>query len=183
MYCLDNPVNSVDPDGLDVEFGLPGGLGLSGGSGLLGGSGNSSSSINLQFAMPPLSLGNVNSGEAPIAPEPISAPDLGGKENASQGESSFSGTNAIIAATSGNESPNGEGNSIENEDRNPAQDKSLTNDDIQNLKDAGIDPEELKGGKSTGGMDLYKDAQGNVYVKGKGGVGPGEPTGINLNNL
>ncbi|TLY83342.1 MAG: hypothetical protein E6K42_02735 [Gammaproteobacteria bacterium] len=32
-------------------------------------------------------------------------------------------------------------------------------------------------------IDLYKDKKGNVYVKPKGGSGPGQPTGINIKNL
>ena len=64
-----------------------------------------------------------------------------------------------------------------------AQDKKLSKGEIKKLKDADIDPEALKGGKSTGGLDLYKDKAGNVLVKPKGGHGPGEPTGVNLNNL
>jgi hypothetical protein len=31
--------------------------------------------------------------------------------------------------------------------------------------------------------DLFKDREGNVYVKPKSGEGPGDPTGINLDNL
>lgn len=42
---------------------------------------------------------------------------------------------------------------------------------------------DLKGGKETGKSDLFKDKSGNVYVKPKGGAGPGEPTGLNINNF
>jgi hypothetical protein len=31
--------------------------------------------------------------------------------------------------------------------------------------------------------DLYKLPNGDIVVKGKGGIGPGEPTGININRL
>lgn len=37
-------------------------------------------------------------------------------------------------------------------------------------------PHELKPGG--GSEDLYRDREGNIYVKPKGGGGPGEPTGI-----
>ncbi|NTW88971.1 MAG: hypothetical protein HGB26_07605 [Desulfobulbaceae bacterium] len=67
--------------------------------------------------------------------------------------------------------------------RNPAQDKKLTPSDIEKLKNNGIDPHELKGGKSTGGRDLYKDRQGNIYEKPKGGQGSGNSTGVNINDL
>jgi hypothetical protein len=49
------------------------------------------------------------------------------------------------------------------------------------LEEAGHHPhDEKQGGSRT---DLYKDRKGNVYEKPKGGAGPGEPLGINLNNL
>jgi hypothetical protein len=53
----------------------------------------------------------------------------------------------------------------------------------QKLRDAGYDIHDLKGGKKAAQYDLYKDTSGNIYVKPKGGTGPGEPTGINVNDL
>jgi len=67
--------------------------------------------------------------------------------------------------------------------RNPAQDKKLSRGEAEKLKDAGHDPEALKKTGPRGRGDLYKDKKGNVYVKPKGGSGPGEPTGININEL
>jgi hypothetical protein len=65
-------------------------------------------------------------------------------------------------------------------ERNPAQDKSLTPDDIDNLKSRGLDPHDIK---QDSGTDLYKDSEGNVYEKPKNQRGaPGEHTGINLND-
>lgn len=67
-----------------------------------------------------------------------------------------------------------------------AQHKPLTNGDIKNLKKNDYDPHEIKQSGSGGRVsdkDLYKDREGNVLVKPKGGKGPGEPTGINLNDL
>ena len=75
---------------------------------------------------------------------------------------------------------NGEGKKGE---KNRKQDKKLSPSEIEKLKKAGSDPEELKGGKSTGKLDLYKDPQGNIIIKPKGGAGPGEPTGINIYQL
>jgi hypothetical protein len=63
------------------------------------------------------------------------------------------------------------------------QDKPLTPGQIQGLKDAGIDPEALKGETGTGKRDLHKDPQGNIIVKPKGGAGPGESTGYNIRNF
>jgi hypothetical protein len=69
-------------------------------------------------------------------------------------------------------------------DRNPKQDKKLSPQEIKKLKDAGVDPEVEKLGKGTGQRDLYKDPKtGNIYVKPKGGSGPGEPTGYNINDF
>jgi hypothetical protein len=65
-----------------------------------------------------------------------------------------------------------------NSERNPAQDKKLTDQEIKELEEAGHHPHELKPGGSS--EDLYRDREGNIYVKPKGGAGPGEPTGINL---
>jgi RHS repeat-associated protein len=68
-------------------------------------------------------------------------------------------------------------------ERNPAQDKLLTNGDIKILQNAGHDIHELKGNDNASKYDLYKDTAGNVYVKPKGGKGPGEETGINVKDL
>jgi len=67
------------------------------------------------------------------------------------------------------------------QDRNPKQDKLLTPGEIKRLKEAGWDHSDK--GNGGGKIDLYKDKEGNVYEKGKGNKGPGEPTGYNLNNL
>jgi RHS repeat-associated protein len=63
-------------------------------------------------------------------------------------------------------------------ERNPAQDKKLTEREVKELEEAGHHPHEFKPGGSK--EDLYRDREGNIYVKPKGGAGPGEPTGINL---
>ena len=68
-------------------------------------------------------------------------------------------------------------------DRNPAQDKKITKSDVRKLKNRGVDPEDLKGGKRTGSSDIFKDRKGNLYEKPKSGIGYGEFTGINLNDL
>lgn len=68
--------------------------------------------------------------------------------------------------------------------RNPAQDKKLSPGEIKKLKEAGWDHGD-KGvnGKGGGAKDLHKDKDGNVYEKPKNGNGPGEPIGVNLNDL
>jgi hypothetical protein len=52
-----------------------------------------------------------------------------------------------------------------------------TKAEIRALKKRNIDPHELKPNSK---YDLFKDKDGNIYVKPKDGSGPGEPTGINL---
>ncbi|ESV58204.1 hypothetical protein L830_4046 [Mycobacteroides abscessus MAB_082312_2258] len=51
------------------------------------------------------------------------------------------------------------------------------------MEDAGFDVHELKGGKNASKFDLYKDREGNIYVKPKGGRGEGDPLGININDI
>ena len=54
-------------------------------------------------------------------------------------------------------------------------------------EELGMNGEEIKaeivGNKNGSKFDLYKDKKGNIYVKPKGNIGPGEPAGYNLNNL
>ncbi|MFF5032250.1 alcohol dehydrogenase catalytic domain-containing protein [Nocardia salmonicida] len=69
--------------------------------------------------------------------------------------------------------------STEERTRNPAQDKILTDKDIMELKSRGHDPHDVKPDPPSR-YDLYKDGKGNVYIKPKGGKGPGDPTGIRL---
>ncbi len=66
-----------------------------------------------------------------------------------------------------------------------AQDKILSPAEIGALKEAGIDVHELKtggGGKKASRFDLYKNKAGEINVKPKGGKGPGESTGLNIND-
>lgn len=78
---------------------------------------------------------------------------------------------------------NGEGGDDSAEGRNPAQDKPLSKGEIKALEDGKVDVHDLKGGKQTGQSDLYKDKHGNIYLKPKGGAGPGEPTGLNIKDF
>jgi RHS repeat-associated protein len=61
------------------------------------------------------------------------------------------------------------------------QDHKLTNGEIERLKKGGVDPHDLKQ-ENPSTKDLYKDQNGNIIVKPKGGNGPGEPTGLNIND-
>jgi RHS repeat-associated protein len=65
---------------------------------------------------------------------------------------------------------------------NSAQEKKLTDREVKELEEAGYHPHELKPGGSS--EDLYHDRDGNVNTKPRNTRGaPGEPTGINMNNL
>jgi hypothetical protein len=64
-----------------------------------------------------------------------------------------------------------------------AQDPKLTNDEIRRLeRGTGETAEQIKGEKHAGQRDLYKKPNGDVVVKPKGGKGPGELTGYNIND-
>jgi hypothetical protein len=70
-----------------------------------------------------------------------------------------------------------------NPNRNPKQDRKLREggDEIKKLIDSGEHPHDLKGSDAT--KNLFKDRKGNIYVKPKNGIGFGEPTGVNINDL
>ncbi|MEQ8753320.1 MAG: polymorphic toxin type 33 domain-containing protein [Coleofasciculus sp. G1-WW12-02] len=70
-------------------------------------------------------------------------------------------------------------------ERDGSRDRKLSNGEIQELKDAGEDIHELKRDCEGGAAkcDLYKDRDGNIYVKPKGGRGPGDFTGLNINDF
>jgi hypothetical protein len=61
--------------------------------------------------------------------------------------------------------------------------KKLNPAEIKALKEAGINPEVLKGEKRTGKRDLYKDKDGTIRVFAKGEKGPGESTGLNIKDI
>jgi len=64
--------------------------------------------------------------------------------------------------------------------RNPAQDKRLSDGEIKRLGKK-IDIHKLKGGNPSK-KDLFKDKDGNIYTKPKSGTGPGDETGLNIND-
>jgi len=75
----------------------------------------------------------------------------------------------------------GGGGSSSSESRNPKQDTKLSDGEIRKLQQGGEDIHDLKGGNSSK-YDLFKDDKGNINQKPKDGSGPGEPTGLNINN-
>lgn len=62
-------------------------------------------------------------------------------------------------------------------------DKMLSPGEIDRLKKGGEDIHDLKGGKNASKRDLYKNKNGDIFVKPKGGRGPGDPTGLNINDF
>lgn len=70
-------------------------------------------------------------------------------------------------------------------ERDGSQDRKLSDGEVDRLIEAGEHPHDLKEG-CPGGVskcDLYKDRQGNIYVKPKGSSGAGEFTGLNINDF
>lgn len=61
--------------------------------------------------------------------------------------------------------------------------KLLSKGEIKALEEAGHDIHELKGGKGASQYDLYKDSDGNIWVKRKGGGGEADYTGLNIKSL
>ena len=90
-------------------------------------------------------------------------------------------THTMMMSSGGNGGNSGSSSSTS--ERNPSQDKLLSKGEIKELQKNGYDVHELKGGKNASRFDLYKDKEGNIYVKPKGGGGDGDPTGININDL
>jgi hypothetical protein len=66
---------------------------------------------------------------------------------------------------------------------NPLGWKKLSESEIKILKKNGIDIHDLKGERHVGQWDLFKDTNGNIYIKPKNGTGPGDPTGLNINDF
>lgn len=59
-------------------------------------------------------------------------------------------------------------------------DKMLSPGEVDKLKNGGVHPHDLK---ENARQDLYKNKDGNIVVKPKGGNDPGEPTGLNINDF
>lgn len=61
--------------------------------------------------------------------------------------------------------------------------RRLSRGEIKSLQSSGINPHELKPKKHGSRYDLFKDADGNIYVMNKDGGGEPDATGININDL
>ncbi len=58
--------------------------------------------------------------------------------------------------------------------------RKLSRGEIEALKRRGIDPHELKPNSK---FDLFKNRNGDISVRPKGGKGPGDPTGLNIKDF
>ena len=76
--------------------------------------------------------------------------------------------------------PTGTQDYICDDGRDWRDDKALTPSEIKKLIDSGNHPHKLK---PNARYDLFKDKDGNIHVKPKDGIGCGDPTGININDL
>jgi RHS repeat-associated protein len=61
--------------------------------------------------------------------------------------------------------------------------KKLSRQEVRKLQKSGIDIHELKGGKGASRFDLYKDSNGDIWIKRKGGGGEADPTGFNIKDF
>ena len=61
-------------------------------------------------------------------------------------------------------------------------DKRLSDGEIKALEKGGEDIHQLKPKDGGSRYDLFKDSEGNIKVKLRDGSGPGDPTGLNLND-
>ena len=95
----------------------------------------------------------------PYALEPVRNPD---------GSTSYEPRSQIEREAAGRLRENG---------TDPRQDKICS---LSELRTARLNPHQLKEGNA--GTDIYKDSLGNLYIKPKGGIGPGDPLGLNINN-
>lgn len=181
-YCANNPIVLKDPSGFGpggtiIEYerkhlpeGYAGGMMVGGGvSGMALARG-----IAALFTQTVLSWTGLNSSSDADekTQEETKADD--GDETQSDNDSDDSDSDDDSSSNDNNEKDKGE--------RNWKQDKQLSKGEVKKLQDKGVDVHELKGGKSTGKLDLYKDRNGRIYVKPKGGKGAGEDTGLNVND-
>ncbi len=96
--------------------------------------------------------------------------------------------NLIFSDSNGNDSnqsqpDGGQDNQSQKPDPKKPQDKKLTTGEIKRLEKGGYHPHDLKPRKKGSRYDLFKDKKGEVFVKPKKGNGPGDSTGLNINDF
>ena len=70
-----------------------------------------------------------------------------------------------------------------NPNRDWSKDRKLSDGEAKRIKKSGEDIHQIKGRGKVAIYDLFKDRKGNIYVKPKSGAGPGEYTGLNINDF
>jgi len=152
-YVLSDPVNWVDPAGLFLPAIAAGAAAIGGSDAALG-------------ALAGIIGGGLIGNAIPL-PNYMPSDDGAGNQDAGVGEGSPKGD----SCSTGKSKPS---------KKNPKQDKKLTDKEVKDLIKAGHHPHTLK---DNARQDLFKDDAGNVLVKPKDGSGPGEITGVNLNDI
>lgn len=75
-----------------------------------------------------------------------------------------------------------EGNRAEGASGGDPQLRRLSKGEIERLKKGEVNIHDLKGGRRASQYDLFTTRDGEIIVKPKSGRGPGEPTGLNIND-
>ena len=131
----------------------------------------------------PAPAGQPGAGESAPAEDDPTTPGPTG-----EGTPPANNTPSRVVRGGGHEEPSkdgeeaGEKKAEANDAKDAAQMKKLSPGEIKKLQDAGEDIHALKGSKNASKLDLFKDSDGNIYVKPKDGSGPGDPTGLNIND-
>lgn len=141
-YVQNNPVNFIDPYGLNAIDTLRWGVGIA--------------------------------AEASLADGPLPVGDI-------VGGAVFVGSVAYAGWQAWNENT---GKSNDNKtcgsgDQDTGKVKKLSPGEVEKLAKGGAHPHDIKP-KPNSRYDLYKDRNGNIEIRPKGGKGPGEPTGLNI---
>ncbi|MBI5559212.1 MAG: RHS domain-containing protein [Deltaproteobacteria bacterium] len=161
-YVGGNPVNYIDPWGLRYAESWGAGGAAVGGSIALGGS------IVVDAA-----TGGLNILATPS--EVAGGMALGGTIGYGLGS-------ALDWMMNENTNGNNDDQTCGADDNDAGKVKKLSPGEIKKLINGGEHPHNLKP-KPNSRYDLYKDKNGNIEIRPKGGKGPGEPTGININDF
>jgi RHS repeat-associated protein len=183
-YVLNNPVNRIDPFGLQdtvEELIVPATtLVAIAGTGIALAVLFQSIDFDISLALPSSISGSGGGGDSNAGPS-----DQSGEPGADAPAPAGANDGAPPAASDAESGP-----TADNPSNNPAavvetKDlKKLGQGLIDKLKENDINPEELKKGVQGGGrQDLYSDRDGNIYVGNKDGTGEAEWTGLNIKNL
>ena len=180
-YSFNDPVNSMDPGGnavpigIAVIYGVPAIIGLIAANEIS----DAQDGLNNQNGFLDQAIQSVVTMVDDDPSNQDEDADLSkGKRGASGGWTTPGDPNQ--------EDPDDEGDEESEDERNWRQDKPLSKRDIARLKKSNENPHQIKKdivGKKGAQLDLFKDKKGNIFVKPKGGDGPGEPTHLYINSF